>query len=307
MPQRRSQRSRGSRRSTSKRPPLARAVLLLAVLGLGVAFAVILGRQFAGYFGGHQPTKQVAVATSPTPQPSALPSASPVVSPPPSGATTQPKIAIIIDDCGYNLPRDLRFLNLPVPVTLSILPMTPHGKEVAAAAESAGKSVMLHIPMEPESAAAHPGPGEITTEMTDDQVMVQLNADIASLPPLPGANNHMGSKASSDPRVMRDVLAVLKRNKMFFIDSMTSQTSVGAQTARDAGVPTAARDVFLDNKATVPYVEGQIKELEAVARRNGTAIAIGHPNPETAEALEKMIPELRDAGFTFVSAESLVK
>jgi len=143
--------------------------------------------------------------------------------------------------------------------------------------------------------------------MTDAQVRAQLAADIASLPPLPGANNHMGSKASSDPRVMRDVLTVLKADGMFYVDSMTALSSVGAPTARELGVPTAARDIFLDNQATVPYVETQLKQLEAVARRKGVAIAIGHPNPQTAQALEAMVPQMVADGFTFVTAQSLVK
>ena len=293
-------------RRSSRGPRTGRLVLIVAILALAVYVAVVVGRQFAGYFGSHRPHK-TAVAESPSAVPSATPVALVSPSPTPSGATPAPKIAIIIDDCGYNLPRDLRFLKLPIPVTLSILPMTPHGKEVAAAAQSAGKAVMLHLPMEPESSAAHPGPGAITTEMSDDQVKAQVAADIASLPAVPGANNHMGSKATSDPRVMRDVIAVLKHDDMFFIDSMTVLDSVGEQTARDDGVPTASRDVFLDNQATVPYVEGQIKQLEAVALRNGQAIAIGHPNPETAEALEKMVPEMQAAGFDFVTAQSLVK
>ena len=205
------------------------------------------------------------------------------------------------------MPHDLRFLKLPIPVTLSILPLTPHGKDVAVAAQAAGKAVMLHIPMEPQSATAHPGPGEISTEMSDGQIQSQLAADIASLPPMPGANNHMGSKASSDSRVMRDVLEQLKQAHMFFIDSMTAMTTVGATTARDLGVPTAERDVFLDNEVNVPYIEGQIQQLEAVARKNGSAIAIGHPNPETAQALETMVPQMVAAGFVFVDAATLVK
>jgi uncharacterized protein len=305
MPARRSK----PRRRTPARRRATRYVLALVVIGLVAIIAIVVARQFAGYFTGQKPPKHVAVVSSPSPQPSvsAVPTPITSISPSPAQSPTGPRIAIIIDDCGYNLERDLRFVKLPVPVTLSILPLTPHGKEVAVAAEAAGKAVMLHIPMEPLSASAHPGPGEISTEMTDDQIRAQLIADIASLPPLPGANNHMGSKASSDPRVMRDVLGILKTDNMFFIDSLTAMTSVGATTARDLGVPTAVRDVFLDNQATVPYVEGQIRELESVARKNGTAIAIGHPNPATAESLEAMVPQLQAAGFTFVTAQSLVK
>lgn len=305
MPTRRSK----ARRRPTQGPRYGRWLLLLIIVGLGVYASVIIGQQFAGYLTQRKPAKHVAAVESPSPAPSAAASASPEISPSPtaSGASPAPRVAIIIDDCGYNVPRDLRFLRLPIPVTLSILPMTPHGKEVAEAALAAGKAVILHLPMEPESSTAHPGPGAITTVMTDDQVRSQVAADIASLPPMPGANNHMGSKATSDARVMRDVLSVLKQDDMFFIDSMTAMSSLGSATAHDLGVPTAERDVFLDNQATVPYVEGQIKVLEAVALRNGAAIAIGHPNPETAEALEKMVPQMQAAGFSFVTAQSLVK
>jgi len=275
-----------------------------------VIIIVIVGRQFAGYFGGRTSAHHVAVVASPTPAgsetPGPLESITPAPSPTaaPSGA---PRIAIIIDDCGYSIPRDIVFLKLPIPLTLSILPMTPHGKQVAVDALAAGKAVMLHIPMEPFSSGANPGPGEISTEMTDAQIDTQLTADIASLPPLPGANNHMGSKASSDPRVMRDVINILKRNDMFFIDSMTAMTTVGASTARELGVPTAQRDVFLDDTVNVPYIEGQIKQLEATAKKNGEAIAIGHPFPATYQALAAMVPKMQAAGFAFVDAKTLVK
>ncbi len=215
-------------------------------------------------------------------------------------------MAIIIDDCGYSMPRDRVFLSLAIPVTLSILPITPHGREIAAAAAAAGKYAIVHLPMEPESSAADPGPGVITTEMSDDQVRSQVASDLDALPPLPGANNHMGSKATSDRRVMTDVLGVLKARRMFFIDSMTSVVSVGADTARSLAVPTAARAVFLDDQVTVPYVEGQLRETIARAKADGSAIAIGHPNPQTDQALVEMIPQMEAAGIVFVPAQTLV-
>ena len=300
-------RRRQTRRSAARGPRWGRLIIAGFIVALGVAAAFVIGRQFAGYFNGGN-HKHVAVGPTPTPA-NILPSATPAIAPTPlpSGATPAPRVAIIIDDCGYNLSRDLRFLKLPIPITLSILPMTPHGKQVADAARLAGKAEMLHLPMEPESTTANPGPGEITTAMSDDEVKKQVEEDIASLPELPGANNHMGSKATSDPRVMRDVLGVLKANDMFFIDSMTAYTSVGAATARDLSVPTAERDVFLDDQVDVSYIEGQIRDLEAVARKKGVAIAIGHPFPQTAQALEQMVPQMQAAGFSFVTASSPVK
>jgi polysaccharide deacetylase 2 family uncharacterized protein YibQ len=219
------------------------------------------------------------------------------------------RVAIIIDDCGYSMERDRRFLSLPIPLTLSVLPMTPHAREIADAATAAGKAVILHLPMEPQVTGPHsdPGPGAILTAMTDQQVRVQVQQDLASLPAVPGANNHMGSKATSDPRVMRDVLEVFQQEHLFFIDSGTSTQSVAFSTAQQLGVPTAARNVFLDNEASVPFVEDQLKLTESIALKNGTAIAIGHPNEATAQAIAAFIPQMQAAGISFVPAADLVR
>jgi uncharacterized protein len=207
------------------------------------------------------------------------------------------------------MERDGKFLTLPIPVTLSVLPMTPHAREIADEATTAGKSVILHLPMEPEVTGPHsdPGPGVITTSMTDDEIRAQVEKDLAALPPVPGANNHMGSKATSDPRVMRDVLEVFARDHLFFIDSETSTHSVGATTAQELGVPTATRDVFLDNQATQAYVENRLQDAVAVALRHGQAIAIGHPNEATMQAIAALVPRMQAAGITFVPAADLVR
>ena len=227
------------------------------------------------------PREEPSVApTVAPPTPSATASA--VAGPSPSPTSSAgPRVAIIIDDCGYSMERDSAFLTLPIPVTLSVLPMTPHGREIADAALAAGKYAIVHLPMQPESAAANPGPGVISTDMSDDQVRTQVQDDLNALPVLPGANNH--------------------------IDSMTSPSSVGAATARAMDVPSASRAVFLDNQATIPYVEGQLRATMARALKYGTAIAIGHPNPQTDQALAEMIPQMKAAGIVFVPAQSLVQ
>jgi uncharacterized protein len=250
-----------------------------------------------------EPSVAATVAPpTPTPATSAQPGPSPSATPP-----AGPRVAIIIDDCGYSMERDSAFLTLPIPITLSVLPMTPHGREIAQAALAAGKFAIVHLPMQPDSSAANPGPGAITTDMTDDQVRSQVQDDLNALPDLPGANNHMGSRATSDRRVMNDVIGVFKDRHMFFIDSMTSPSSVGAATARAMDVPSASRAVFLDNQATVPYVEGQLRATMTRALKYGTAIAIGHPNPQTDQALAEMIPQMKSAGIIFVPAQSLVQ
>lgn len=218
-----------------------------------------------------------------------------------------PLVAIIIDDCGNNLPKDEQFLSVPAPLTLAILPLSKHGRQIAEEAQAAGKAIMLHLPMQPVSAEHDPGPGAITTSMTDEQIAAQVEVDLASLPPVQGGNNHMGSKGTSDPRVMHAVLEQFKRKRLFFIDSETTNASVGAQMAHEMGLQTAARDVFLDNDVNEQAIEVQLRAAEKIALQRGQAIAIGHPFPETAAALEKLVPEMQAAGIQFVAAETLVR
>ena len=299
--------ARNRRSNARARSRVGLLVVVLLILAIVVAIAAI-NRQIKGYFTGSRelPIPQASATSILAPPPSPIvQTPSPAVSGPISG--TGPRVAIIIDDCGYNVNRCKQFLAMPIPITISILPMTPHGKELETDAVAAGKSVMLHLPMEADSPLAHPGQGAIMTAMSDAEVVAQVEADLASVPDVPGANNHMGSKATSDPRVMRDVLQVFQKHHLFFIDSMTSYTTVAATTARALGIPTAQRDVFLDDSRDLQYIEGQFAQLQRVALKRGSAIAIGHPFDTTAQALKEAIPEMQAAGITFVTARSLVK
>jgi uncharacterized protein len=288
------------------------------VVVAGVWWSVgALKRQFAGYFepsASHHAMPRASARPRPSGAPvaQAAPTASAAVRPligatGPLAAPHPPRVAIIIDDCGNNLPKDEQFLSLPATLTLAILPLSAHGRDIAEEAQTAGKAIMLHLPMQPVSAEHNPGPGAITTSMTDAQIAAQIDLDLSSLPPVPGGNNHMGSKGTADPRVMHDVLTAFKARHLFFIDSETTNASLGAQMAREIGVQTAARDVFLDNEVDELAIEAQLREAEKVALTRGEAIAIGHPFPETAQAIAKMIPEMHAAGIEFVAAQTLVR
>ncbi len=237
-----------------------------------------------------------------TPLPSAVPAASPTSTP--AENAQGPQLALIVDDCGQWIATERGFVALDIPLTLSVLPDVPYTSVIAGEASDAGKGVMLHLPMETLS-GLNPGPGKVTTEMSDAQIVAQVQSDLAEVPLARGVNNHEGSKASADPRVMRAVIGVLAEHNLFFIDSKTNAASVGEETARQMGVPTAARDVFLDNRADVAYSEAQLSEAAAIAQRTGSAIAIGHPRPTTLAAVRAMIPKLQALGIRFVLAQDL--
>lgn len=249
-----------------------------------------------------EPAAQVATPVA-TPLPTAAPTASPTSTP--AANPNGPQLALIVDDCGQWIATERGFVALGIPLTLSVLPDVPYTNVIATEASDAGKGVMLHLPMETLS-GLNPGPGKVTTEMSDAQIVAQVRSDLADVPLARGVNNHEGSKASADTRVMRAVIGVLAQHSLFFIDSRTNVASVGEATARAMGVPTAARDVFLDNRADVAYTEAQLSQAAAIARRTGSAIAIGHPRPTTLAAVRAMIPRLQALGIQFVLVQDIV-
>ena len=197
-------------------------------------------------------------------------------------------------------------MDLPIPLTLSVLPHVRYTAQIAQEAAAAGKGVMLHLPMEPLGRDTA-GRGEITTAMSDDQIIAKTEDAVAQVPGAAGVNNHEGSKASADTRVMNDVIGVVKAHGLFFIDSRTNANSVGARAAGDAGVPEASRSVFLDGKADQAETERMLERTVEIARRDGFAIAIGHPKPTTLAALRNYYPKMQAEGARFVLASSLTR
>lgn len=260
------------------------------------------------------PLVQTSPASSPSPVPAASPltaTASPAATPatpaaPPSFAPNAPKLAIIIDDCGQWFDIERGFIALPIPLTLSVMPGVRYTARIADLAEQGGKGVMLHLPMEPISHAVS-GPGQIDVGMTDDAIAAQTESDVDQVPLAAGVNNHEGSAATADLRVMTDVMEIVKRHGLFFVDSRTTAKTVAARTAQADGVPNASRNVFLDNVATVAYTESMLQQAAALAKEKGFAIAIGHPKTTTLQALRHLYPRIEAQGVRFVRVSELVR
>lgn len=317
--------ARNRKRKRGRRINPVPLLLILALLAV-VAWAVIPRgtRHVAHHRRSHSAAAVAQATASPVaPAPEATTEASPAASPaatpapattplpspsPANAATANPggvQVALIIDDCGQWLTTERALIALPIPITLSVLPHVAYTSEIAQEASDAGKGVMMHLPMEPLS-HAYPGPGEIKTGMSDDAVTKQTEDDVAQVPLAKGVNNHEGSEASADARVMKDVIAVIKQHDLFFVDSRTNAKSVAGSEAQAAGVPTASRNVFLDNQASVAYTESMLERAVSVAKRDGSAIAIGHPKPTTLAAIREMYPKMQAEGVQFVLASELV-
>jgi polysaccharide deacetylase 2 family uncharacterized protein YibQ len=199
-----------------------------------------------------------------------------------------PKIAIIIDDLGYD-PFILKNLEeIDFPLTLSLLPSAPYEKEVIALAKRKGWELLLHLPMEPKNYPdTNPGPDALLMDMTDVQISKRIDKYLEELPEAKGVNNHMGSAFTEHEEKMSVVLREIKKQKLFYIDSRTSVKTTGFQTAQKMGIPTANRNVFLDNDLSSEAIQMQLDRLIEIAKHFDQAVGIGHPHHQTIEILKK--------------------
>lgn len=218
----------------------------------------------------------------------------------------QGRAVIIFDDAGGSLDDLESIIALGRPVTVSVLPGLRYSRDVAARAQAVGLEVFLHLPVEAEDATIKLGPGGVTTAMTDAEIVTMVRADLAWVPGAVGLNNHMGSRGTGDPRVMRAILAVVKERGLVFIDSRTSLRSVGVQVATSMGVPTGARDVFIDNENEPEAIRTQFRRLIALSKERGTAVGIGHAQRITSRILLELLPEFDRAGIEIVPVSTVV-
>ena len=226
---------------------------------------------------------------------------------PPPVLTTKPRIAIIMDDLGRSLPIAQQLIDLDLTVTLSILPGEPMATEVALLASRSGQEVMIHVPMEPQSyPKTNPGKDALLLGQSEQEVRQRLALMLKQVPYASGANNHMGSRYTEYASGMHTVLEMMRDNGLFFIDSRTTSSSIVKREADRVGVPTAVRDVFLDNVAEVEAIRVEIRRLVRRAKKNGTAVGICHPYPETIAALRMEQKQLQDTSLELVFASKLV-
>lgn len=221
--------------------------------------------------------------------------------------TSQPaRIAIIIDDIGYSLRNGLRAARLPANVTLSVLPHTPNGAALAKVGFESGKDIMLHTPMA-NTRGVPLDKGALTEEMDQETFLATLRDNLQAVPHVIGVNNHMGSQLTQNPEAMDWLMTELKQQGLFFIDSRTSADSLAMATAISQQLPTDERDVFLDHERTQAFISKQFDYLLKLAKRDGHALAIGHPYPETLDLLEQRLPLLQAQGIELVSISELLQ
>ncbi|HFZ8994756.1 TPA: divergent polysaccharide deacetylase family protein [Citrobacter freundii] len=201
------------------------------------------------------------------------------------------KLAIVIDDFGYRPHNENQVLAMPAAISVAVLPNAPHAHEMATKAHNSGHEVLIHLPMAPLSKQ----PLEKDTlrpEMSSDEIERIIRDAVNKVPFAVGLNNHMGSAMTSSLFGMQKVMQALARYQLYFLDSMTIGNSQAMRAAAGTGVKVIKRKVFLDDTQNEADIRRQFNRAVALARRNGSAIAIGHPHPSTVRVLQQMVYNL---------------
>lgn len=251
-------------------------------------------------------TWSIAVLGRPTHQLDFLRRQDLVPGPKPTPTVNGPKIVIVIDDLGENVAFARDLANLGFPVTFAIWPRASHTREVAKIAQDAGMEIIVHQPMEPVSyPQMKPGPGAVYVRMTPEEISATVAKNLELVPGAVGLNNHMGSRFTQDAEGVAAVLRVLKSRRFMALDSLTHPKSVFSRVAKSMGVAGCTRDVFLDVVRSERSVLHQLIKAERIAEKKGSAVAIGHPFPETLAGLRQWV-QTRDASVTPVNLATLI-
>jgi len=279
----------------------ATAFFALLALALGIALYLKTRPAPRAERPEAHPTPRHAVKKRPV----ALPART--AAPEPTASRGVAQIAIVIDDLGNDREALERIARWPYAVAGAVLPGLPGSVDSARRLAGSGKEVLLHLPMEPDGyPEVRPGPGVILRSDTDERITQIVTDDLASVPGAVGVNNHMGSAATADERVMRAVVRVLAQRGLFLLDSRTTESTVARRVADEASLPAVSRRVFLDAGTTDRAIERAYRDLLARAKQDGSALAIGHPHPRTLDLLERELPRLADQQVRLVRVSTLV-
>ncbi|MFT5702522.1 MAG: polysaccharide deacetylase 2 family uncharacterized protein YibQ [Desulforhopalus sp.] len=211
-----------------------------------------------------------------------------------------PMVAVIIDDIGYNYGIGKQLLEMPLQLTFSFLPFAPYTKQLEEVAYNSGKTIFLHLPLEPQSSEFNPGPGALMLNDSSAMQIEKLQRCLDEVPHAVGVNNHMGSLYTEDKPAMERLMVELSNKDLLFVDSYTTSASVGLESAQRYGVKSARRHVFLDNELSRDHICGQLEKLVEIATEGGLGIGIAHPHEMTLNALKSCSP-LHESKVQYVS------
>jgi uncharacterized protein len=218
----------------------------------------------------------------------------------------RPRLAVVIDDLGNDRAQADALFRLSYPLTLSVMPHLSNSGEIAEEAHRRGYQVLLHLPMA-STGGQLDEPIELRPGMASSAVETTLAAMLDTVPYAAGVNNHEGSLSTSDPTLMNELMPLLRERNLFFVDSRTTAATVAETAAHSAKVPATSRNVFLDDDQSPAAIRKQFELAIRDAREKGSALAIGHPHPDTLQVLAEMLPEAQRQGVALVFASDLAR
>lgn len=196
-----------------------------------------------------------------------------------------PMVAIIIDDMGWDEAAGERILKFPFELTYSFLPFAPYTRKLENLAFLAGKTVFLHLPLQPKGTTYNPGPGALYLHDPPEMQREKFTKCLQEVPHAKGVNNHMGSFFTEDEQAMTNLIQEVKGKSLMFVDSVTTPGSIAFKVAQAASIKSARRNVFLDNTQDEEKICHQLDKLVQIAERQGWAIGIAHPHRVTVRAI----------------------
>ncbi len=219
----------------------------------------------------------------------------------------QAKLVIVIDDLGNNMDVFQKLLQLEYELTYAILPQLPLSHVTAEMAHKAGHDIILHLPMQPkEWPKYNPGKGALFLSDSEAVIREKMESNLQSVPYIVGVNNHMGSAYTQYPSGLDVLMKILSSRNLFFMDSKTAPGNISRTTARNNNVLYMSRNIFLDNFQDGEYIKGQLLKAARIARKNGRAIAIGHPYQITYQVLSEQLPLLEQEGIEIARVSEIV-
>ena len=221
-------------------------------------------------------------------------------------AVNNAQLVFVFDDGGQNLEHLKKFLALPFPITVAVLPQITHSRDSAEMVRKSGNELILHQPMQALNAKANPGPGAITPDMTEDEIISLLFQNINELGQISGMNNHEGSAITADAEKMSIVLKTASENGIYFLDSRTNSESKVPYVASELGYSYYERNIFLDNTKKRADILAELTKGLGIANKNGVAIMIGHvwSADVLPDLLKEIYPELKEKGYTFTTVSN---
>ncbi|WP_418883944.1 divergent polysaccharide deacetylase family protein [Bisgaardia hudsonensis] len=201
------------------------------------------------------------------------------------------QLAIVIDDMGYRSKEDAAILALPKAISVAIIPSAPNAKDINHKAKQQNRDILIHLPMQ---ALGHHSieTGALKLGMDQGQVNNRIQTAKKIIPDAIGLNNHMGSAATADADLMHKLMKELKQQNLFFLDSRTIGRSVAGKIAKEQGIPSLDRHIFLDDSNEFSDVSHQFQSAIRYAQKYGMAIVIGHPRKNTIAVLQSGLKNL---------------